>query len=184
MINESCHLSSKVEIMVSICLIASCKYKKHAIFLSCFGDFSDSSYFLPGLFRILGWVWGAVFGISAFSATFSCSYPDFWLGLGCCFSDFCGFSYFFLLFSEFLVGFGVLFCGFLRFQLLFSALSRFFGEIWGAVLGISAVSATFSCFFPAFWAGLGVLFWEFLRFQLHKARLLCYQPMAIVHYDN
>ena len=73
---------------------------------------------------------------------------------------------------------------------------------------ISAVSATFFCFFPDFWAGLGccfgdfcgfsyffllfsgflggfgVLFGEFLRFQLHKTRLLCYQPMAIVHYDN
>jgi hypothetical protein len=62
----------------------------------------------------------------------------FWLfgrGLGCCFGDFCDFSYFFLLFSSFLAGFGV-------------------------------------------------LFWRFLRFQLHKARLLCYQPMAIVHYDN
>ena len=135
MINESCHLSSKVEIMVSICLIASCKYKKHAIFLSCFGDFSDSSYFLPGLFRILGWVWGAVLVISAVSATFLCSFPVFWRDLGCCFGNFCGFSYFFLLFSGFLGGFGV-------------------------------------------------LFWEFLRFQLHKARLLCYQPMAIVHYDN
>ena len=56
--------------MVSICLIASCKYKKHAIFLSCFGDFSDFSYFLPGLFRLLGWVWGAVLVISAVSATF------------------------------------------------------------------------------------------------------------------
>ena len=62
----------------------------------------------------------------------------FWLfgrGLGCCFGDFCDFSYFFLLFSSFL-------------------------------------------------GGVGMLFGEFLRFQLHKARLLCYQPMAIVHYDN
>ena len=184
MINESCHLSSKVEIMVSICWIASCKYKKHAIFLSCFGDFSDSSYFLPGLFRILGWVWGAVLGISAVSATFFCFFPAFWagfgwiwgavfgiyaisatfpaffrifwLGLGCCFGDFCIFSYFFLFFSGFLAGF------------------------LGAVWGIYAVSATFSCSFPDFW----VLFGKFMRFQLHKARLLCYQPMAIVHYDN
>lgn len=77
-------------------------------------------------------------------------------GLGCCLGNFCGFSYFFLLFSGFLAEFGVLFCGFLRFQLLFSG---FFG-------------------------GFGALFGEFLRFQLHKARLLCYQPMAIVHYDN
>ena len=66
------------------------------------------------------------------------------------------FSYFFLLFSGFLAEFWVLFCGFLRFQLLFSG---FFG-------------------------GFGALFGEFLRFQLHKTRLLCYQPMAIVHYDN
>ena len=28
------------------------------------------------------------------------------------------------------------------------------------------------------------MFVDFLRFQLHKTRLLCYQPMAIVHYDN
>ena len=38
--------------------------------------------------------------------------------------------------------------------------------------------------FSGFLAGFWVLFCEFLRFQLHKARLLCYQPMAIVHYDN
>ncbi len=40
------------------------------IFLSCFGIYSDFSYFLPGLFRLLGWVWGAVLVISAVSATF------------------------------------------------------------------------------------------------------------------
>ena len=115
---------------------------------------------------------------------------------------------FFLLFTEFLGGFGVLFREFLRFQLLFSAFFRIFGGVWGAVSEISAVSATFFCFFPDFWAGLGccfgdfcgfsyffllfsgffggfgVLFGEFLRFQLHKTRFLCYQPMAIVHYDN
>lgn len=42
-----------------------------AIFLSCFGDFSDFSYFFPGLFRIFG----------------------------CCFRDFSSFSYFFMDFS-------------------------------------------------------------------------------------
>ena len=36
----------------------------------CFGDFCSFSYFLPGLFQLLGWVWGAVLGISAVSATF------------------------------------------------------------------------------------------------------------------
>ena len=84
---------------------------------------------------ILSWVWGAVLGISAVSATFFCSFPDFELGLGCCLGNLCRFSYFFLLFS-------------------------------------------------GFWAGFGVLFGEFLRFQLHKTNLLCYQPMAIVHYAN
>ena len=53
------------------------------------------------------------------------------------------FSYFFLLFSGFLAWFEVLFCEFLRFQLLFPALFRLLGWVWGAVLVISAVSATF-----------------------------------------
>ena len=51
------------------------------------------------------------------------------------------FSYFFLIFSDFLAGFGVLFCRFQRFQLLFPALFRIFGGILGAVLRIFAVSA-------------------------------------------
>ena len=160
MINESCHLSSKVEIMVSICLIASCKYKKHAIFLSCFGDFSDSSYFLPGLFRILGWVWDAVLGISAVSATFSCSFLDFG------------------------AGFRVLFWGFQHFQLLFPVLFRLSGWILGCCLGNLCGFSYFFLLFSGFLAGFRVLFGEFMRFQLHKAHLLCYQPMAIVHYDN
>ena len=69
----------------------------------------DFSYFFSALFRILGEVWGAVLGISAVSAAFFCSFPAFWAGLGCCLGNFCGFSYFFLLFSSFLAGFGVLF---------------------------------------------------------------------------
>ena len=51
------------------------------------------------------------------------------------------FSYFFLLFSDFLGWFGVLFGEFLRFQLLFSCSFSDFGWVWGAVWGISAVSA-------------------------------------------
>jgi len=77
-----------------------------------------------------------------------------------------------------------LFYDFNGFQLLFPDLFRLFGLVWGAVCGISAVSATFFLIFFGFLAGFWVLFCEFLRFQLHKARLLCYQPMAIVHYDN
>ena len=68
----------------------------------------------------------------------------FWLfgrGLGCCFGDFCDFSYFFLLFSGFWAGFGVLFGEFLRFQLLFS------------------------CSFSAFWLDLGCCFADFSGFS-------------------
>lgn len=182
--------------MVSICLIAPYKQLLFpALFWlfgrglgCCFGNFCGFSYFFPALFRLLG------------------------LGLRCCFGNFCGFSYFFLLFSGFLGGFGVLFGRFMRFQLLFSwsfsdfwlglgcclgnfcgfsyffllfpAFFRIFDGVWGAVLRIYAVSATFSCSFTDFGLWFGVLFCEFLRFHLHKTRLLCYQPMAIVHYDN
>ena len=123
--------------------------------------------------------------------------PALWLGLGCCFGDFCSFSYFFSAFSGFTAGFLELFWGFLQFQLLFAGsfpalrlgfwscfgdfcsfsyflpgLFRLLGWVLGAVLGISAVSATFSRLFSGFWAGFGVLFWGFLQFQLLFARLL------------
>ena len=61
----------------------------------CFGDFCCFSYFFSGLFRLLGWVWGAVLGVFAVSATFSRLFSGFWAGFGCCFGDFCCFSYFF-----------------------------------------------------------------------------------------
>jgi len=77
---------------------------------------------------------GAVLGISAVSATFSQIFPDVGLGFGCCFRDFCSFSYF------------------------FPGLFRLLGWILGAVLGISAVSATFSQIFSGFWVGFWVLF--------------------------
>ena len=82
------------------------------------------------------------------------------------------FSYFFLLFSGFLGGFGVLFGEFLRFQLLFPALFRIFGGVWGAVWGISAVSATFFCSFPDFWAALGCCFANLCGFN--STRPACY----------
>ena len=104
----------------------------------------DFSYFFLLFSGFFGWVWGAVLGISAVSATFFCSFPA----------------------SE--LGFGVLFGEFLRFQLLFSALFRIFGWVWGAVLGISAVSATFFCSFPDFWAGLGCYFGNFCGFSSTK----------------
>jgi hypothetical protein len=46
----------KVELMVSICLITRCKYKKQAGVGSCFVDFCYFSYFFSGFFRILGWI--------------------------------------------------------------------------------------------------------------------------------
>ena len=72
-------------------------------------------------------------------------------------------------FAGFSPAFGLgleLFWGFLQFQLLFLG---FFPAFWlssGAVLGISAVSATFSRLFSGFLAGFGELFWGFLQFQL------------------
>lgn len=96
------------------------------IFLSCFGIYSDFSYFLPGLcwlfsgfFLAFGLSLGAVLVISAVSATFSRLFSGFW------------------------AEFGVLFWGFLQFQLPFLGFSPAFELDLGAVLGFSAVSATF-----------------------------------------
>ena len=75
------------------------------------------------------------------------------------------FSYFFLLFSSFLGGFGMLFGEFLRFQLLFPALFKLFGWVWGAVLEISAVSATFLAIFPAFGLNFRSCFGDFCSFS-------------------
>ena len=72
-------------------------------------------------------------GFSAISASFSRNFSGLWAGFGSCFGDFYGFSYFFL--------------GF------FSA----FGLGLGAVLGISAVSATFFWIFSAFGLILGAV---------------------------
>ena len=60
---------------------------------SCFGDFSDFSYFFPGLFRLFRWFWVAVLGISAVSATFFQNFSSFWTGLGSCFRSFMDYSY-------------------------------------------------------------------------------------------
>ncbi|RHD89534.1 hypothetical protein DW775_15465, partial [Agathobacter rectalis] len=50
--------------------------------MSCFGDFSDFSYFVLDLFRQFRWVRGAVLGILAVSATFFQNFSSFWAGLG------------------------------------------------------------------------------------------------------
>ena len=85
----------------------------------CFWVFCSFSYFFSAFLRLYGWVREAVLGFFAVSATFcrvfsgftagflelfwgflqfqllfAGSFPAFGLGLGCCFGDFCSFSYF------------------------------------------------------------------------------------------
>ena len=97
---------------------------------------------------------------------------------------FCNFSFFFTQFFWLMGWVGELFWGFLRFQLLFSGFFSAFGFGLGAVLGISAVSATFFCIFFGFWVDFGSCFKSFMDYSSTRACLLCYQPMAIVHYAN
>ena len=123
-------------------------------------------------------------GFSAISASFSRNFSGLWAGLGSCFVDFYGFSYFFLDFFRLLGLVWELFWGFLRFQLLFSGFFSAFGFGLGAVLGISAVSATFFWIFFGFWVDFGSCFKSFMDYSSTRACLLCYQPMAIVHYAN
>ena len=147
--------------MVSICLKARYKYKKQALFLSCFGVYTDFSYFLPGFFQTFCCVLGAVFEISAVSATFCLVFPDILLCFGCCFGDFYSFSYF------------------------FSGFPWLLGWVLGAVFRISAVSATFSRIFAGFWARFGCCFRSFRDYSSPSpSYCLCYQPMAIEHYAN
>ena len=97
---------------------------------------------------------------------------------------FCNFSLFFTQFFWLMGWVGELFCGFLRFHLLFSVFFSAFGFGLGAVLGISAVSATFFCIFFGFWVDFGSCFKSFMDYSSTRVCLLCYQPMAIVHYVN
>ena len=73
---------------------------------------------------------------------------------------FCNFSFFFTQFFWLMGWVGELFWGFLRFQLLFSG------------------------FFFGFWVDFGSCFKSFMDYSSTRACLLCYQPMAIVHYAN
>ena len=103
--------------------------------------------------------------ISAVSATFLEIFPAVSLWLGSCFVDFSGFSYFFMYFSGSFAGLGEMFLGFQRFQLLFWRFFRQFRWGWGAVLWISAVSATFFQNISSFWAGLGSCFRSFMDYS-------------------
>ena len=97
---------------------------------------------------------------------------------------FCNFSFFFTQFFWLMGWVGELFWGFLRFKLPFSGFFSAFGFGLGAVLGISAVSATFFWIFFGFWVDFGSCFKSFMDYSSTRACLLCYQPMAIVHYAN
>ena len=116
MINEICHLSLKVEIMVSIRLIAQCKYIKQAI-----GE--------------LFW------GFLQFQLPFFRIFYGSWLSLGCCFGVFCSFSYFFSDFFRLLGWIWVLLLDFLQFQLLFPGILQAFRMDLGAVLEILGITA-------------------------------------------
>ena len=51
------------------------------------------------------------------------------------------------------------------FSYFFLLFSGFLGGVWGAVLGISAISATFSALFRIFGWGLGCCFGDFCDFS-------------------
>ena len=116
--------------------------------MSCFGGYSDFSYFLPGLSRKFCWVLGAVLGISAVSATFSRIFSGFWAGFWVLFW---GFLQFQLLFPGSFpapgLDFRSCFGDFCSFSYFFTDFFRLLGWVLGAVWGISAVSATFSQIF-------------------------------------
>ena len=119
MINEICHLSSKVEIMVSICLITRCKYKNRLGLGAVLGILQFQ--------LLLGWVFGAVLEILAVSATFSRIFSGFWTEFWSCFVDFCSFSYFFPGLFWLLGWIRELFWRFWQFQLLFPGIFPAFG---------------------------------------------------------
>ncbi len=73
---------------------------------------------------------------------------------------FCNFSFFFTQFFWLMGWVWELFWRFLRFQLLFS---------W---------------IFSGFWVDFGSCFKSFMDYSSTRTCLLCYQPMAIVHYAN
>ena len=125
--------------------IARWKSQNRLYFWAVLGVIVISATFcrvFPGCFAGF---WVLFYGFLQFQLLFPGSFPALGLDFGCCFRDFCSFSYF------------------------FPGLFRLLGWILGAVLGISAVSATFSQIFPAFWLGFGLA----LEYN-HKKSQTCY----------
>ena len=76
------------------------------------------------------------------------------------------FSYFFLLFSGFLGGVWGAVLGISAISATFSALFRIFGWGLGCCFGVFCDFSYFFLLFSSFLGGFGMLFGEFLRFQL------------------
>ena len=121
--------------------------------------FCNFSFFFTQFFWLLGWVWELFWRFLRFQLLFSRIFPAYGLGLGAVLEISTVSATFFWIFSAFELGLG-------------------------AVLGISAVSATFFWIFFGFWVDFGSCFKSFMDYSSTRACLLCYQPMAIVHYAN
>ena len=125
--------------MVSICLKARYKYKKQALFLSCFGVYTD-------------------FISATFCLVFSRHFAVFWV----LFLRFLQFQLpFCLVFSGHFAVFWVLFLGFLQFQLLFLGFSLAFELCFGCCF---LDFCSFSYFFSGFPWLLGWVWVLFLKF--------------------
>jgi hypothetical protein len=110
----------------------SIRFSNNLIFLTVLRFIVISATFCQ-VFAGFSPAFGELFwGFLLFQLLFAGFFPAFWLGLGSCFGDFCCFSYFLPVFL------------------------RLLGWVWGAVLGISAVSATFCRFFSGFLAEFGL----------------------------
>ena len=71
-------------------------------------------------------------------------------------------------------------------SLVLSRSLRFAAKILYEIM-LVGIFCNFSFFFTQFsglWAGLGSCFKSFMDYRSTRACLLCYQPMAIVHYAN
>ena len=61
---------------------------------------------------------------------------------------------------------------------------RLLGWVWELFWGFLRFQLLFSRIFSGFWVDFGSCFKSFMDYSSTRACLLCYQPMAIVHYAN
>ena len=67
-------------------------YARILIFLSCFGIYSDFSYFFSQFFWLLGWIWELFWEFLQFQLLFSQFFQLLGWSLGCCFKRFRDYS--------------------------------------------------------------------------------------------